>query len=222
MIAYALKIDRYPNELRNERQTSIDAILRPMVVTREAVQKEEAQLCEANALICCESSPLRFYTLSNMIRVVAIQDQQSHNPEYRRSLQQVVIVVIVGILLCISPGVPRWRESQDEYDQACTTGLFAQEVREVGDQGDIEKVKEELEAACDSLLLCGFLELTIVEVLECFRPTNQVSSLLWLALHCTIVVRIASITATRHGTNIQPLRKAQDVASEVVSALTSW
>lgn len=43
-----------------------------MMVSCDAVYQEEAQLREANTLVCAQRHPLRFQALANSIRIVAV------------------------------------------------------------------------------------------------------------------------------------------------------
>lgn len=50
-IAHTLKIHRNPNQLRNESHARINAILRAMMMTSNAIHQEKAKLREPDSLI---------------------------------------------------------------------------------------------------------------------------------------------------------------------------
>lgn len=92
---------------------------------------------EADDLVRRYGDSLRGERLADLVGVVAVQDQQRHDPEDCGALQQVVVVVVVGILLGVGPGVPGWGEDEDEDDEVGAAGLFGEFVGEVGDERDI-------------------------------------------------------------------------------------
>lgn len=132
-IAHALEIDGNPYEQANEREASIYPVLRAMVVAGDTVHNKEAQLREADHIIGGDGDSLRVDAVADEIGVVAVDDQQRHDPEDCGALQHVIVVVVVRVLLCIGPGVPCGREDQDEDYEARGRGFFREGFGEVGD-----------------------------------------------------------------------------------------
>ena len=71
--------------------------------------------------------------LADVVGVVAVEDEQCHDPEDRGSLQEVIVVVIVGILFRIGPSMPGRDEGKDEDYQLGACGMLGELVGEVGD-----------------------------------------------------------------------------------------
>ena len=66
--------------------------------------------------------------IANLIRIVAVQNQQRHDPQDAESLQQIVVVVVVRVLLGVRPGMPSRSECEDEDYQAPAAGFFREVV----------------------------------------------------------------------------------------------
>lgn len=123
-IADALEVDRSPQADGDESQRGVDPVLRAMVVARNAVHEEEAELGEADALVGRDGRSLRFEALADVVGVVAVQHEERHDPEDAASLEQVVVIVVVGVLLRVGPRMPGGREDEYEDDETGAAGLF--------------------------------------------------------------------------------------------------
>lgn len=71
--------------------------------------------------------------LCYIVGVVAVEDEQCHNPEDHRSLEKVVIVVVVRILFGVSPSMPCWDECEYKDYELCPGRMMSEFVRKVGD-----------------------------------------------------------------------------------------
>ena len=127
------KVNRDPDQQSNERHPCINSILDSMMVRGKAVHEEERNLCESYALVCGDCDSLRPQVFANEIGVVAVENEQCHDPEDCDTLEEVIVVVVVRVLFCICPCVPCGRKYEDEDHKADAAWVLGQLIGEVGD-----------------------------------------------------------------------------------------
>ena len=69
-----LKVDCDPEEETKECETSIDSILRSMMVARHRVQEKETQLRKSDKLVSSHGRALRGLALPDEVIIIAVDD----------------------------------------------------------------------------------------------------------------------------------------------------
>ncbi len=106
-----LEEQRNPKEAQpHQDQQKLRPVLRAVVVTGNAVQGVQADLREPKHHVCPHRHSQGAHILGHKHGVVAVHDEQRHDPEHPDPLEDIVVVVVVGILLCVGPGVPLIRK----------------------------------------------------------------------------------------------------------------
>lgn len=72
----------------------------------DAVQRKRAHLRNADNHVRGDGDALRGQRLADLVGIVAVEDEQDHDPQEAESLEQVVVVVGVVVLLGVGPGMP--------------------------------------------------------------------------------------------------------------------
>ena len=102
-----------------------------------AIHEEEAELREADDLVCGHRYTLGLQAFADVVGVVTVQYQQSHDPEDIASLEYVIVVVIVCILLQVGPGMPGWGENENEDDKVRAGWVLREVFGEIGYEGHV-------------------------------------------------------------------------------------
>lgn len=91
-----LKEERDPDAHANYAAGKVAPILGAMKVTAEAVHKVHRDLRQSDYNVRANSGSQRANVVGDEIGIVGIDDKQRHDPQNEHSLQEIIVVVVVG------------------------------------------------------------------------------------------------------------------------------